>query len=606
MSIVFFDIETADADELYTYGKEFLRLAAYAIDEGPVLLTTDMDELCGHLAEADVVVAHNGIAFDLAALEHWFGLDVGKLVREKRVRDTLLLARQADPPLSGSSRGSQKKYDLDSVAARLGVAGKLHTTDGSSALKRLAKVHGGYDRIPLDDSHYRAYAAQDVEVLREVARLLPMDTYLEREHEVMWRLSHISRFGFRVDVEEARRRQEAQVKRQEALKAEFRRRFGISAGNKKPQATAEGKKAVERFIQDCGVEPPRTKKGGLATNREAMHALRTQNSDKVELVALCDLVLELNEERSTVDTILNCTKTDGRVHPGVNAGQATGRISITKPGLSVMGKRDRRNVLERSLLMPDEGDVLLAVDLSQVDARAVAAHCQDEEYIAMFAPGEDFHSKMAEALFEDSSRRDDAKPITHASTYGMGASKLADTIGSTVEEAQAQLKRLDNTFPGLKRWKHYAYKTAEQDGRVRNAFGRAIGVDPRKAFTRGPAGLGQGTARDLMMEGVLRLPERFLPCLRAIIHDEIVLSVPEDRLDNVRAEVLAALQFDFTIAEGKLAVPILAAASDAGQDWADCYRSEKSKWPEVARLHRSKPKCDDSECTWHGIIARQQ
>ncbi|WP_422114705.1 DNA polymerase [Brachybacterium sp. UNK5269] len=603
MSIVFFDTETASADTLYTYGPGFLRLAAFAVDNGPVEVTTDMRELCTVLAWADVVVAHNGIGFDLAALEHWYGLDVGRLVHEGRVRDTLLLARQADPPLSGTSTGKAKRYDLDSVADRLGITGKLREGDGASVLKHLAREHGGYDQIPVDDPAYRAYAVQDVEVLREVAGRLPMDSYLIREHEVMWRLSHISRSGFRVDVEEARRRQAAQRARQDALKTEFRRRFGLPHTGQKPQASTAGKAAIERAMLEYGVEPPRTTRGGLATSRKALEDLRGEHPDNTPLDELCELVLSLNEERSIVDTILSCTGPDGRVHPQINAGQATGRISVTKPGLSVMGKRDRRNVLERSLLLPDEGEVLLAVDLSQVDARAVAAHCQDPAYIAMFAPGEDFHSRMAEKLFNDASRRDEAKPVTHASTYGMGARKLAEVIESTVEEAGAQLAQLNVAFPRLAWWKNHAHKNAERDGEVRSAFGRRIGVDPGHAYTQGPASLGQGTARDLMMEGVLRLPEWLLPCLRAIIHDEIVLSVPVDRLDEARAAVLAALQFDFTIMEGAITVPVLAAASDAGRDWADCYRSEKPKWPEVAREHRALPACGDTGCVWHGGLA---
>lgn len=599
MSVVFFDIESARAEELYTYGPGFLRLAAYAIDGGPVQITVEMEELCRVLSAADVVIAHNAIAFDLAALEHWHGFDVGRLVQEGRVRDTLLLSRHEDPPLSSKT----KRYDLGSVAKRLGVTGKLQDSHGTSVLEQLAEEHGGYDRIPLDNSDYRAYAVQDVEVLREVAYRLPMDSYLIREHKVMWRLSHISRSGFKVDINEAQRLQNKQRVRQDALKTVFRQRYDLSDEGAKPQASAAGKEAIERAIRKCGVEPPRTARGGLATSRKALNDLRDEHPLNAHLNELCDLVLSLNEERSVIDTVLKCTSSDGRVHPAVSAGQATGRISVTKPGLSVMGKRDRRNVLERSILLPDEKGVLLAVDLSQVDARAVAAHCQDPAYIAMFAPGEDFHARMAETLFGDRSRRDDAKPVTHASTYGMGARKLAEVTGSTVDEARAQLAQLDLSFPGLAKWKNYAHRTAEYDGQVRSAFGRRISVDPDCAYTQGPASLGQGTARDLMMEGVLRLPGWLLPCLRAIIHDEIVLSVPVDRLNEARSAVLAALQFDFTIAKDASAVPILAAASDAGRDWADCYRSEKSKWPEVAQQHRMLPTCGDAECMWHGGLA---
>ncbi|WP_104132309.1 DNA polymerase [Cryobacterium sp. M91] len=597
MRTVFFDLETASATELYTHGPSFCRLAGYAVDDGPVVLTTDMAHLCAVLRDADRVVAHNAIMFDLAALERWHGLDVGQLIAEGKVRDTLLLARHNDPPFAGHA--DDRRYNLDAIGKQLFGLGKDLSVSGESTLDELSNKFGGYDQIPVDEPSYRRYLVRDVELLREVAAYLNCDEYVLREHRVIWRLTHISKRGFRVDVVEARRRLVAQQRRVSLLKQRMAQNYGLPTSGTAPQRTKAGIAALEKAFTDCGVEPPRTPKGALATGKDSLGGLLQDHPDNEALVELVETLRALNGERSVTQTTLDHTGSDGRVHPSVDARQTTGRISVTKPGLTVMGKRDRANVLERALLLPDQGDVLIAFDLSQVDARAIAAHCQDAAYVSAFERGKDYHTEMAVELFGDASRRNDAKPVTHATTYGMGAKGLAASAGIGHSEAQALLNKLDGRFPGLARFKKQVRAEAERKHILWNAFGRPMRVQKGREYTTAAAAMGQGTARDLMMEGILRLPEWLLPCLRAIVHDEIVLSVPTDRAEEAETAVMNALQFSFAVADADTPVLVLADKSERGRDWADCYRTEKKAWPEVARAHREQLTCDDIRCTWH-------
>ena len=206
--VLYFDLETADADRLHDYGAGFVRLAAWAWGDGPVTVTDDVDALVAEIDRAAVVVGHNVLGFDLPALERYHGLDGDALVGEGRVIDTLLVARQNDPPRAGGvDRG---RYRLGELGKRLVGADKLGADADGSALKKLADRHGGYDRIPVDDSTYRAYAAQDVELTRAVAACLRVDAYCRREMRVMWRLGRIERHGVRVAVDVARDRIAAQ------------------------------------------------------------------------------------------------------------------------------------------------------------------------------------------------------------------------------------------------------------------------------------------------------------------------------------------------------------------------------------------------------------
>lgn len=606
MSVLYLDLETASVEELWTSGVDFIRLAGYAIDDGPVHVTADIEAVVDKILKADYVVGHNILSFDLPALARHFDLNIGDLVTNRRVVDTLVVARQNDPPLSDKT--DSKRYGLDAVARHLGMGAKL-ANDDVSMLKGLAKEYGGFDRIPLDEPRYIAYLRQHVELVRAIAGHLVVDEYCWREHEVLHRLGYISQVGFRVDVAEAARIVTAQETRIECGLHSLHERFGLPLEGKKPQATTRGKQALERAFIECGVAAPRTAKGGLATGQTALDALISAHPENDQLMELCTVLRSLNGERSTVQTLLERTHSDGRIHPDVDARQATGRISVTKPALTTAGKRKRKNIVERALLLPDPGHVLIAFDLSQIDARAMAAHCEDPDYLAAFEPGKDLHSEMAVALFGradwDGSghhpRRNDAKPVTHATSYGMGASGLAITAGLEVEDARAMLARLDAQFPKLAEFKWRIREVARRDQVLSNAFGRMMRVRPGAEYTQAPAFIGQGTARDLMMQGILRLPEWLLPSLRAIVHDEIVLSVPVDRAADAEAAVLDALEFEFAVPGSESFVMILADKSDRGGDWADCYRSEKSAWPEVSREHRNQVSCDDGGCEWHTI-----
>lgn len=617
MSIVYLDLETADADRLWDYGPGFIRLAGVAAGNGDVVTTTDFAAVVQLLESAGLVVGHNILGFDLPALELYYGLDFARLVRENRVLDTFVVARQNDPPLAG--KVDARRYNLDAVCRRVLGDGKL-VGDGGSALKALAKEYGGYDRIPVDHPTYVRYLLQDVELVRELSKHLVVDDYVWREHQVLWRLGHITKAGFRVDVELAQRWIDAQTARADEYKRLLHDEYGLPLVGKKPHQSKLGKIALEKAFVDCGIEPPRTDKGNLATGQDALDALEAAHPGNDALATLCGLIRAFNGERSTAQTILDNVCADGRVHPSIgidrsdDTGQATGRISITRPGLTVMGKRKRKNVLERALLLPDEGHVLISADLSSIDARAMAAHCQDDGYIAALQPGKDVHDEMAALIFGEDGwdraeghhpRRGDAKATTHAANYGEGPARMAENTGMSVEDARRLLLSLDARFPGLAAFKNVAREQGMWQI-LHSAYGRRMRVDPSGAYTKAPAAIGQGTARDLMVEGILRLPEWLLPCLRAIVHDEIVLSVPVERAEEAEAAVLAALEFTFTITPGAKPVPILAEKSDRGRDWADCYRSEKADWPEVARDHRDQILCDDANCTWHTNNIREK
>lgn len=570
------DLETADANQLHSYGPGFVRLAGWTESRtGQVVLTEDHDEVVRRIQRSSLVIGHNVLGFDLQALARHHGLDLAALVRDGRVFDTMLAARQWDPPMA-KEKGvdHERRYNLDSLGTRFELGGKSHN------LAALAKKHGGYDQIPLDDSDYRDYLTRDVrlsglvyEKLAELVADADCGDYLIREHRVAAVAAQISLNGFRVNTDLlAERVGEGETRKQVALKR-LHERYGVPLLDPKgkpfaaPLATKVGKAALIEALGREGVESFWTtgKSGDIATSYEAMRHLAHQNHHKRAVVEMCKLVAAVVTVR-TVYTTISDNLIGDRVHPSVVMKQSTGRWSLSRPGLTVMGKRGGR-YREREVFVADPGQVIVAFDLAQIDMRALAGLSGDAAYIEMLRTS-DPHAEIAKALFGDASKRDESKAIGHGWNYGRGIRAISDGNDIPPELVRQFDESMRERFPRLVEWRDEVRAWAESGELLDNGFGRRMRPDPSRSHTQGPALMGQGCARDLMMEGLLRLPDEILPMLRAQVHDEIVLSVPESDVADVERAVIEALSFEWR------GVPIFAEGGPSGRSWGEIYRKE--------------------------------
>ena len=595
-SLVTFDLETGDATDLYRATVPgYVRIGATAIDDQPV---RPFSEMAAWNVTADVlkartgatVTGHNIMAFDLPALVRegmLTMLDLHDLAAEGRVFDALVVARYLDPPMAREKGvDADRKYDLGTLGRKYGLGEKL--TEVSHGLD---KKYGGWAEIPIDLSDpdperaadakaFQEYMVQDVELSRALhARLMEelggtVPEYVAREHKVAAIASQITHNGFLVDQALLTERvTEIQVTKEKAL-AYLAARFGVPLANpkgepfKSPLATKLGKEAIGKALLELGVPEKalwRTDKSkDLQLSADAMRFYgREYGQNQPDLRKLCTAVYRIVSARSVYETIQNHTMPDGRVHPRVSFKQATGRWSLTEPGLTVMGKRGGRHV-ERAVLLPDPGQLMISADLSQVDMRAVAGLSQDPSYIEMLK-SEDPHSELAVALFGAVSFREQAKAIGHGWNYGESLRRISGDNDIDPAIVMKFDQSMRERFPRLVEWREEVRALASSGALLDNGFGRMMRPDPQRAHTQGPALMGQGAARDIMMTGLLRLPAEILPMLRAQVHDEIVLSVPEAHAEEIGRAVVDALTFEWR------GVPIMADVSRTGTDWSKCY-----------------------------------
>jgi DNA polymerase-1 len=577
--VVALDIETASEEQMWSQGPEFIRLCGYQTGDR-ITITPDGARLADMVRDANLVVGHNVLGFDLVALAKNHSVDLIGMARAGRVFDTKLAGILNDPPSPGMKQAQiLRDYSLDNLGARLLDATK------TGDLKALAKEHGGFERIPLDDERYVRYLIGDVDLTARLACQLETNAYIQREHRIAAIAARIRMNGFRVDVPGLERRVAANRQARARHLADLSERYGLPTRRKdgsvsaSPHATAEGKAAIVQAFTDLGVTLPATDNGNPSFGKDALAQVADAYSGRTEVMDLVDLVGSLNGVRTVYETVLAHLHGD-RVHPEIGLFQASGRWSTTKPGLTVMGKRGGK-FAEREVFLPESGHVIISADLSQVDARAIAALSQDPAYLAMFEPGLDLHDEVAARVWggiplgrgEHHPKRSDAKAIGHDWNYGMGIDGLARNAKVDRAVAVEFDRAMRAQSPRLIAWRD-GIRAQGQAGKVLdNGFGRPLRVDPGRSWTQAPALMGQGCARDLMMEGLLRLPDEVLPMLRAVVHDEVILSVPIDIVTDVEQVVIAALSFPWAPAGAGLSVQIEAGLGERrGVNWGDTYR----------------------------------
>lgn len=612
MTAIVFDIETHSSKELYALPPEqFFRIggAGDLVPDGyDDEVTDDYGVFRDHVADAPLVAGHNIFAFDLPAL----GIkDLLERAKARKIIDTWALAVVMDPPpdsyqpREGARRFPKKPedyksyYALDNLAFQYGVEGKSHS------LKDLAAIYGDPDEccafgtIPTDNAEYNWYLKADVAASRTIlgtmlARFGQLTDYHWREMEVAAVMSTVSTNGFRLDQELTRQRIASNAETMDQGKQWLVENFDLPTTTKdgkreakNPVATEDGKRAVLEALYANGVQVadiPRTPKGAPSLGSDGLKAIAKKYENNQNVQAICTVVGSMQGLRTVYQTALDNVHADGFCHPDIFALQASGRLSTQDPGLTVFGKRGGK-VVEREIFHgdltyeevgPDDMHVVFAADFAQIDARAVAALSQDHVYLSMFEPGVDIHAENAKAAYgqqaydlDPKGTRQAAKVVGHGWNYNMGLDKLALTVGDRAK-AEAFDLMMRTRYQRLIQWKLEMVEQA-RTGRMDNGFGRWMKTNPDRAYTQGPALMGQGAARDLMFEAILRMDPAVVRMIKALVHDEIVFSAPVRYALEVRQHAIECMTFDWAPPGASRPVHIEADASGFGTNWAAAY-----------------------------------
>jgi DNA polymerase-1 len=327
--------------------------------------------------------------------------------------------------------------------------------------------------------------------------------------------------------------------------------------------SASPKQLAEILFEELGLPVIRKTKTGPSTDASVLEELAPLH----ELPQAILRFRMLAKLKSTyVDALPPLVHPEtGRIHTSFNQSvAATGRLSSNNPNLQNIPIRTAEGRRVRQAFVAEPGYVLLSADYSQVELRLLAHLCGGEGGFARaFASGRDVHRSTASEVFEvpesevtDEQRRA-AKAINFGLVYGQTEYGLARALHISRAEAGAYIERYKERYPEIDSYMETTVEFAREHGYVSTLLGRrrpitglsSSNYNQRQAARRTAVNTPvQGSAADVIKVAMLRVDEMLergeLGDTRMLlqVHDELVLEVPEERLEQVRARVTETME----------------------------------------------------------------
>lgn len=237
-------------------------------------------------------------------------------------------------------------------------------------------------------------------------------------------------------------------------------------------------KQLKELIYDTWDMPRQYKKGKLTTEDKKLRKLVTFPTPYKRHIKLIRVINKKYGWRKFYD--IN-TDPDGRVRTAQKIhGAYTGRWS-SSAGVTGSGTNEQNRPNEvRHFYVPEPRKIMGYMDLSQSEARIVAALCRDLEWLMMFDV-EDQHMKVAVELFgvpkekiTPDQRNKVAKRVAHASHYLLGWQLLSEILECSAKEAKAHKAKYLRMRPKLKYWHNYINTEIRKTRVIRTCFNRVI------------------------------------------------------------------------------------------------------------------------------------
>lgn len=135
---------------------------------------------------------------------------------------------------------------------------------------------------------------------------------------------------------------------------------------------------------------------------------------------------------------------------------ATGRITSINPNLQNIPIKDEKGRKIRKAFKPENGNIFISADYSQIELVILAHLSEDEALIKAFENNKDIHIETASKLFKIEEKeitpnlRRIAKSINFGIIYRMSDFRLAKELGITKEEAKGFINSYFDSYPKIK------------------------------------------------------------------------------------------------------------------------------------------------------------
>lgn len=508
--------------------------------------------------------------FDGEFILHNSPFDVGMLDKEniklprERIHDTRVRAHILEPHMSTALKQQTTRH----VDPRAGAAQK--------ELEEGLKTWGWKD-IPITFQPYWAYAcidtvltAQLFEVQQPKIDAAQAHRAVELEEAYIWTALGMEEYGVHIDVDYATKKRDEFLQYCDSVERWCKSEYNVSPGSNA---------AIIKILDSEGYDfTKRTASGALALDRDVLEGIDHP---------LANAVLRRRQLQKMATTYLthyiDHRDADDLIHPRINTfGARTGRQSMQEPNFQNLPRTGGSNPAGdavRNGVSAREGHTLIFCDFDQIEMRILADFANEPAMIDAFKSEGDFFVNMARQIYSDSTiekkdpRRQTTKNSMYAKIYSAGLSKFALTAGISETEASGFLRRVDELYPGIRRYQNetisYARSKRASEGiaYVQSQTGRMHVADEGKDYALGNYRI-QGWAAELFKMKCLELDAAGLgQWMMLPVHDEIIFDIPNEEV-NEAVYTIQSVMNDDTM----LKVPITAGVS-YGHRWG-----EKRDW----------------------------
>lgn len=470
--IAFFDIETD--------GLDATKVHVAVVNDKPVYSGPDMSSEAIHYS---TLVGHNILGFDLPVLRRLWNFTP---LPTQRIRDTLVMARLADP--------ERPAHSLESFAEELGGI-KVQNEEWDELTDTV--VERCFEDVALTQRVYN-WCTTLLEGVPEEA--------IEREQAVYQIIRRQIDTGWLLD-QQACHMLIAELKQRvwELETAVWERFKPLATPGKEitPKVKKDGtlskvglscygddwttvagpftrvtwdpfnlgsRQQIGRYLQWFGWKPEKfTETGQPQVDESVLEDVKIPEAQLIQEYLMC------SKRISQVQSWLDAVKEDGRVHGYVNSnGAVTGRMTHSGPNMGQIPSLRKPHGKEcRKCWIVPEGYRLVGMDADGLELRMLAHYMNDPVFTETVESG-DVHTMNQKAAGLPT--RDDAKTFIYAFLYGAGNAKIGLIVGGTERDGARLKEQFLANMPALRQLREKVGQAARR--------GYLWGLDGRKVKVR--------------------------------------------------------------------------------------------------------------------------
>lgn len=408
--------------------------------------------------------------------------------------------------------------------------------------------YGNFAEVPLAVA--TPYAATDAhQTLRVRNYCAPLlvqegvyDIYQQIEMPLVTVLCSMEARGIRINpliLQEAERFVDTRLQ-------ELLTKISMQVGVERDTLNLNSHKVVQNVLfERLGLPRQRKTATGYSTDQEVLEYLGKTH----EVPRLISEYRELAKLQSTYIQALPkfINPKTGRVHAQFNqVSTATGRLSSSDPNMQNIPKDSTGpgSYIRRSVI-PDEGNIFVGADYSQIELKVVAYLSQDPRLLEAFFNNIDVHTHTAAGIFScppdqvTAQMRAVGKRINFSVLYGITPYGLSHDLGVSMAQAHDYITRFFSYYAGVRLWMDNTIAFARQYGYVATYGGRRRyipGISEKNKNLYEAAcriainTVGQGTAAEIVKRGMIAVHNKLLEvpgaALIVQVHDEIIVETP--------------------------------------------------------------------------------